>query len=216
VDRARLVSADYDPPQEPAPRRPGTLRRLLGPIVAGGIALAKWSFVLVKFASIFIAVAAYALIWGWQFAIGFVALIFVHELGHYIEATREGLHPRLPVFVPFLGAYVQYTRGHPWQTARVALAGPVLGGVFSLALYLVSRSNGSQLLSALAYTGFFLNLFNMLPFGILDGGQVWRSAHWLRRGGGGVRSTIVYALYFATAAGLVFGMVAAHVEQTRL
>jgi hypothetical protein len=56
----------------------------------------------------------------------------------------------------------------------------------------------------------------MLPFGILDGGQVWRSAHWLRLGGGAAKATLVYTLYFATAAGLVFGMVAAHVEQTRL
>jgi Zn-dependent protease len=216
VDRARLVSSeDYDP-QQPAPRRPSAFRRLLGPLVAGAIALAKWSFVLLKFASIFIAVAAYALIWGWKFAVGFVGLILVHELGHYLEAKREGLHPRLPVFVPFIGAYVQYTRGHPWQTARVALAGPIVGGAASLVLYLVSRSNGSQLLSALAYSGFLINLFNLLPFGILDGGQAWRSAHWLRVGGGAAKSTFVYALYFATAAGLVFGMVAAHVEQTRL
>ena len=210
------MSGDYDPPQQPAPRRAGGLRRLFGPIVAGAIALAKWSFVLVKFGSIFIAVGAYALIWGWKFAIGFVALILVHELGHYIEARREGLHPRLPVFIPLMGAYVRYTRGHPWQTARVALAGPIVGGAASLALYLVSRSNGSQLLSALAYSGFLINLFNMLPFGIFDGGAAWRSAHWLRMGGGATKAMVVYVLYFATAAGLVFGMVAAHVEQTRL
>jgi Zn-dependent protease len=217
VDRTRLVNGDdYGPPQQPAPRRAGTLRRLAGPLVAAAIALAKWSFLLLKFASIFIAVAAYALIWGWKFAVGFVALILVHELGHYLEALREGLHPRLPVFIPLLGAYVQFTRGNPWQTARVAVAGPILGGVGSLALYVASRSNGSELLSALAYTGFFLNLINMLPFGILDGGQVWRSAHWLRLGGGAAKATLVYTLYFATAAGLVFGMVAAHVEQTRL
>ena len=91
---------------------------------------------LVKFFSIFIAVAAYALIWGWKFAIGVVVLIFVHELGHFIEAKREGLHPKLPVFIPFLGAYVAYTRGHPWQTVRVAIAGPILGGAAAFVFYL--------------------------------------------------------------------------------
>jgi Zn-dependent protease len=69
---------------------------------------------------------------------------------------------------------------------------------------------------ALAYFGFFINLFNLLPFGILDGGAVWRSAGWLRRGGGGNLALAAYALYFATALMLVLGMVASHVTQHRL
>ena len=75
------------------------------------------------------------------------------------------------MFIPFLGAYVKYTRGNPWQTARVALAGPILGGVASLACPASAESQNSDLLDALAYFGFFLNLFNLLPFGILDGGR---------------------------------------------
>ena len=139
---------------------------------------------LLKFSSIFIAVAAYALIFGWKFAVGFVLLILLHELGHYIEAKREGLSPKLPVFIPFLGAYVQYTRGIPWQTARVAIAGPILGGARGARVPSIGAANGSRLMYALAYSGFFLNLFNLLPFGIFDGGAVWRSARWLRLGGG--------------------------------
>ena len=192
------------------------LRKLLGPIAAGAIALAKWSFVLVKFSSIFIAVAAYALIWGWKFAIGIVALIFIHEMGHFIEAQREGLHPKLPVFVPFLGAYVRHTRGNPWQTARVALAGPILGGVGALGFYLYGHANGSNQLLALAYFGFLINLFNLVPIGILDGGAIWRSAGFLRRGGGVEKAYVTYALYFGTALALVIGMVASHVTQHRL
>jgi Zn-dependent protease len=191
-------------------------RRAFGLLVTGAIVLAKWTFVLVKFGSIFVAVAAYALIWGWSFAAGFVALILLHELGHYLEAKREGLNPQLPIFVPFLGAYVRYTRGHPWQTARVALAGPIFGGLAALVFYLVGRSQGSQLLEALAYFGFFLNLANLLPVWILDGGAIWRSAGWLRRGGGGSKATVIYVLYFTTAALLVLGMVASHVSQHRL
>src|SRR4029078_11188893 len=102
-------------PLEPEPLRqydpihPGTnwrarLSKITGPIVAALIALAKFSFIAVKFFSIFIAVAAYALIWGWKFAVGVVILIFVHELGHYIEAKRAGLHPKLLVFLTLLAA----------------------------------------------------------------------------------------------------------------
>jgi len=206
----------YEPIQPRGTDWGARLRKLAGPIVAGAIALAKWSFVLVKFSTIFIAVAAYALIWGWKFAIGIVVLIFLHEAGHYVEAKREGLKPKLPVFVPFLGAYVKYTRGNPWQTARVAIAGPMLGGVASFGCYLIGRSDGSNLMFALAYFGFFLNLFNLLPFGIFDGGAVWRSARFLRLGGGPGKAIVVYVLYFGTAVALGLGMWAAHVPQHRL
>jgi Zn-dependent protease len=218
MDRARLVSGYRD--SEPL-RRGGTdwrggIRKAIGPLIAVAIALAKWTFVLVKFGSIFIAVGGYALIWGWSFAVGFVALILLHELGHYIEAKREGLNPQLPIFIPFLLAYVRYTRGNPWQTARVALAGPILGGLASLAFAVAGQADGSQLLQALAFTGFFLNLANMIPIAMLDGGAIWRSAAWLRRGGGGGKATAIYALYFGTAALLALGMFVTYVEQHRL
>jgi Zn-dependent protease len=207
---------DYDPIQPRGTNWRALARRIFGPLVAAAVALAKWSFLLVKFGSIFIAIGGYALIWGWRFAIGFVALLLLHELGHFVEAKREGLNPKLPVFVPFLGAYVRYTRGNPWQTARVAIAGPIFGGVAALVFYLVGVADHSSLLQALAYFGFLLNLFNLLPFGILDGGAVWRSAGWLRRGGGGGKAVVAYGLYFGTAIALVVGMFAAHVEQHRL
>ena len=207
---------DYEPIQPKGTDWGARLKKLTGPIIAGGIALAKWSFVLIKFSTIFIAVAAYALIWGWKFAIGLVLLILLHETGHYLEAQREGLHPRLPVFIPFLGAYVQYTRGNPWQTARVAIAGPILGGAAAFVCYLIGKSQGSNLMLALAYFGFFLNLFNLIPFGIFDGGAVWRSARFLRHGGGPGKALFIYALYFGTALVLVLGMIASHVPQHRL
>ena len=206
---------NYDP-IHPGVNWRARLSKITGPIVAGGLALLKLSLIAVKFFSIFIAVAAYALIWGWKFAIGVVILIFVHELGHFIEAKREGLNPKLPVFIPFLGAYVAYTRGHPWQTVRVAIAGPILGGAAAFVIYLIAQSRASDFLYALAYFGFFLNLFNMIPFGIFDGGAVWRSARFLRLGGGRNLALASYALYFATAAMLVLGMVASHVPQDRL
>ncbi len=207
---------DYEPIQPRGTDWLGRIRKAIGPVIALVIAGAKFSFVLLKFSSIFIAVAAYALIFGWKFAVGFVLLIFIHELGHYIEAKREGLSPKLPVFIPFLGAYVQYTRGHPWQTVRVAIAGPILGGAAAAVCLAIAQSNGSALMYALAYSGFFLNLFNMLPFGIFDGGAVWRSARFLRVGGGGRLALASYALYFGTAAALILGMIATYKPQHRL
>ena len=207
---------DYDPIHPRGRDWRGALRRLFGPIIAGAIALAKFSFVLIKFGSIFLAVGLYMLFFRWQFAVGFVLLILLHELGHYLEAKREGLNPKLPVFIPFLGAYVKYSRGNPWQTARIALAGPILGGVAALVCYLIGRANGSDLFLALGYTGFFLNLINLIPVGILDGGAIWRSARWLRVGGGRSKALIVYALYAATAVALAIGMIAAHVPRSRV
>jgi Zn-dependent protease len=207
---------DYEPIHPRGADWRGRLSKLFGPLIAVGVFLLKFGFIAVKFSSIFIAVAAYALIWGWKFAIGVVVLILLHETGHYIEAKREGLKPKLPVFIPFLGAYVSYTRGHPWQTVRVAIAGPILGGAAAFVCYLLAQSRDSDLLYALAYFGFFINLFNMIPFGIFDGGAVWRSAKWLRLGGGRNLAFASYALYFATAAMLILGMIASHVPQHRL
>jgi Zn-dependent protease len=220
MDRKGIVSfdeqRDYEPIQPRGTDWAGRIRRLIGPVIALVIAAAKWGFVLVKFSSIFIAIAAYALIFGWKFAVGFVLLILIHETGHYIEAKREGLNPKLPVFIPFLGAYVQYTRGHPWQTVRVAIAGPILGGAAAGVCLAIAQSNGSRLMYALAYSGFFLNLFNLLPFGIFDGGAVWRSARYLRLGGGGRLAFASYALYAATAVALILGMIATYRPQNRL
>ena len=51
-----------------------------------------------------VSIAAYALIWGWSFAVGFVVLLFVHEIGHVIQLRREGIKASAPMFIPFLGA----------------------------------------------------------------------------------------------------------------
>ena len=116
-------------PSEP-PRRRGLLARLLAPLIAAGGLLAKFGGSL-KFVGLFASVAGYALIWGWTFGLGFVLLILVHELGHYLEARRQGLHVSLPVFIPFIGAYVALRDMpfDPWRNAKIALAGPFFGGL---------------------------------------------------------------------------------------
>jgi Zn-dependent protease len=120
-----------------------------------------------------VSVAAYSLIWGWQFAIGFVLLIFVHEMGHVFQLRREGVKASAPMFIPFMGAVIwaKSMGGNALAEARVGLAGPILGSVGAAALIPVASATGNNLFTALAFTGFFLNLFNLLPVVPLDGGR---------------------------------------------
>jgi Zn-dependent protease len=210
-----IAERDYEPIQPRGSNWRALVRRLTAPIAILLGLVAKLGS-LAKFSLVFVAVGGYALIWGWRFAVGLVLLIFIHEMGHFLEAHREELKPSWPVFVPFLGAYVKHTRGNPWQTTRVAIAGPALGGVAALACYLVGRADGSSLLVALAYFGFILNLFNLLPIGILDGGSIWRSTRWLWLGGGREKAIVSGILFAGTAALLALGAYAAYLPQHRL
>jgi len=193
-------------------------KRLLGPVVVALGAIAKYGFAFAKFASIFVAIGGYALIWGWRIAIGFVALILIHEMGHFIAARRLGLHPHWPIFVPFLGAFVAFKRENltPWALARVALAGPILGAVGAAVFWGIGEAENSLLLQALGYFGFLINLFNLIPVGFLDGGQIVRAFEYLRRGGARSKAAVVGVTYVGLAALLVAGMVGSHVVQHRL
>jgi Zn-dependent protease len=124
-------------------------------------------------ATMLVSIAAYSLIWGWKFAVGFVALLFVHEMGHVIQLRREGLEASAPMFIPFFGAVVwaKSLGDNAAAEARVGLAGPVLGSLGTAALIPIADATGNDLFRALAFTGFFLNLFNLLPVVPLDGGR---------------------------------------------
>jgi Zn-dependent protease len=123
--------------------------------------------------SMLVSIAAYSLIWGWRFAFGFVLLLLVHELGHVFQLRREGVKSSAPMFIPFLGAVIwaRSFGGNALAEARVALAGPILGGLGAGAVAVLAAATDSDLLRALAFTGFFLNLFNLLPVLPLDGGR---------------------------------------------
>jgi Zn-dependent protease len=209
---------NYDPIQPQGFDWRGFFRKLWAPIAVVAALILKFGFAALKFGSIFIAVGGYALIWGWSFAIGFVLLILVHELGHYVEARRQGLRPSLPVFIPFLGAYVAIrdARIGPWPHAMIAIAGPFAGGLGAAAVWAAGDIMDSNLLRALAYTGFLLNLFNLLPVGILDGGQLLRSYRYLKVGGAPGRAYLLAAMCGLLALALLAGMFGAHVVQSRL
>jgi Zn-dependent protease len=123
--------------------------------------------------SILVSVGAYTLYWGLPFAVGFVLLLFIHEMGHVIQLRREGISASAPFFIPFLGAMIGM-REMPKDAlaeARVGLAGPVLGTAGALAALAIGALTDSDFFRALAFTGFFLNLFNLLPVSPLDGGR---------------------------------------------
>ena len=191
------IAAPEAPPPDPRPafepaRPQSGLRRRLSAFGAAIVAvLAKFKaviFLLPKlklFAStgtIVVSLAAYALLWGWPFAAGFIALLFVHEMGHVIALRREGLKASAPMFIPFMGAVIaaKSLGQNALAEARVGLAGPVLGSIGAAACILVWHATGNDLWRALAFTGFFLNLFNLLPVVPLDGGRAMAAmAPWM-------------------------------------
>jgi Zn-dependent protease len=178
----------------------------MGPLFVAALALLKWGKALLLLlpkakllttsASMLVSVAAYALIWGWKFAAGFIALLFLHEMGHYVQLRREGVRPSGMVFIPFLGAAVgtRSLGGSALAEARVGLAGPILGTLATAALLPIAAATGDDFWRALAFTGFFLNLFNLAPVVPLDGGRAMAAmAPWMWFAGFGVMVFLAFA-----------------------
>jgi Zn-dependent protease len=186
---------ESEPAERGAPRRerkPSFIKRTLGPILAAIIAfLAKFKTILLLLpklkvltsaGTMLVSVAAYSFVFGWPFAAGFVVLLLVHEMGHVIALRREGIKASAPMFIPFMGAVISARSlgDNALAEARVGLAGPILGSIGSAACILVWQATGSDLWRALAFTGFFLNLFNLLPVVPLDGGRAMAAmAPWM-------------------------------------
>jgi Zn-dependent protease len=168
-----------EPRQSPLRRARGALAALLALIVSLGSKLKAVLLLLPKLkllttsGSMLVSIGAYALIWGWQFAVGFVLLLFAHEMGHVLQLKREGVPASAPMFIPFLGAVVGMKRmpDDAAAEARVGLAGPILGSIACLVPLGLFAATGNHLFQALAFTGFFLNLFNLAPVLPLDGGR---------------------------------------------
>lgn len=134
----------------------------------------KFGKLLPAVATMLLSIGVYAAMFGWQYAVGFVALLLIHEMGHYAAARHRGLDVGLPTFIPFVGAWVELKDlPHDAETeAYVGMAGPLVGSAGALACFYLARDQGSSLLLALAYSGFFLNLFNLIPLAPFDGGRI--------------------------------------------
>jgi Zn-dependent protease len=134
----------------------------------------KLGKVTVTLGSMLLSFAVYAGLWGWRFAAGFVLLLLVHEMGHFLAARQRGLRVGAPTFIPFVGAWIEL-KEQPMDVeteAYVAAAGPFAGTVAATLVYFLARDEHSRLLLAIAYSGLFLNFFNLIPLAPLDGGRM--------------------------------------------
>jgi Zn-dependent protease len=187
--------APHPPAPQPPEREPihpgsgrgeGPLKKIGSALAAIGLLLAKIGakakLLLVALpklklfstsASMLVSVVAYQLIFGWTFAVGFVLLLLLHELGHVFQLRREGVKASAPMFIPFMGAVISAKSmgDDAGAEARVGLAGPILGSLATLVPLGLWLATGSHYWQALAFVGFFLNLFNLLPILPLDGGR---------------------------------------------
>jgi Zn-dependent protease len=182
-------TASFDAQQQAGDNWWSRLKKALGPVAVVGVVIAKF-FAKLKFfilpalkflpillksgGTMLISIWAYALFFGWRFAVGFVLLMFVHECGHLIVAKKFGLPASAPVFIPFMGAFI-LLKDQPrnaWMEACVGIGGPMLGSLGALACNSLGEMFNIPLLIALASTGYFLNLFNLMPVGFLDGGRI--------------------------------------------
>ena len=183
-ERARLAELAYYEPPQPVrhePRFP-LLRKLAAPVIAAGALAIKFGGVLFKAKflwSMFISAGFYVWFGGWWFGIGLVFLLFVHEMGHVLEAKRQGLPVSAPLFIPFLGALITLKQmpHNAWNEAKLAIAGPIVGSAGAAAIWIAGVAYDSNHLKALAFLGFFLNLFNLLPVVPLDGGRIVGALH---------------------------------------
>jgi Zn-dependent protease len=186
VHGAPTVEGAYLPPDDGRAarwKRGGAVAASLGLLLAKGKGLLivllnlKWFLIGVKLLgsslSFLVSVWFYALFFGWPFALIFTLLILVHECGHAVCMRALGVPASLPYFIPGFGALIAM-KGRPasvLEEAYIALAGPFVGALGALACYAYAASTGSAFWYALAYTGFLLNLFNLLPVPPLDGGR---------------------------------------------
>ena len=149
------------------------------PLLALLLTKAKYLLVLLKFkffgtfVTMLLSLGVYAAAFGLPFAVGFIALLFVHEMGHALVLKQQGVRATAPLFIPFMGAVIGM-KGMPknaYNEAKMALGGPVLGSLGALGCLVLWQTTGSPLFLALTYIGCWLNLFNLIPVSPLDGGR---------------------------------------------
>src|ERR1700693_4982125 len=165
------------------------VKKALGPIGVALVVVAKF-FAKLKFVilpalkflplllksggTMLLMVWIYTKMWGWKFAVGFVLLLFVHECGHLIVARKFGLKVSAPIFIPFMGAFIALKEAprNAWMEACVGIGGPMLGSLGAFACKAAGETFDVPIFFALAWFGYLLNLFNLTPVGMLDGGRI--------------------------------------------
>jgi len=179
----------------------------LGPIGTGlAIALSKGKLLLLgltKLSTLASMLAFFAVYWslfGWQFALGFVMSIYIHEMGHVMALRRYNIAASAPMFIPFFGAFVRMRQypGNVGEDARVGLAGPIWGLGSAIAAWLAAITTQLPVWYAIAHTAAWLNLFNLLPIWQLDGGRGFRALSRVQRGIAGAVAIAIWAFTHQT------------------
>lgn len=177
-EKMRALDAAHGAAPAPAAQKSGWARKF-GPLAPLLLFLAKAKgiflvlFKLKFLFSFFLFIAVYVGLWGWRFGLGFAVCILIHEMGHYIDLKRRGLQAELPVFLPFLAAYVKWQaeRVTLRQRAQISLAGPLAGWLAAAACFVIYTYTGELFWAALARTGAAINVLNLIPIWVLDGGK---------------------------------------------
>jgi Zn-dependent protease len=170
----------YHSSTAPSPGRSRGLLGGLGALFVAALAYGKYALLIFKGGSLLtlgsalVSVVAYSFLGGPWFAVGLVLMIFVHEMGHVVEIRRQGMAATAPIFIPFLGAAI-FQRSHaqsPMRQAQIGIAGPIAGTIGATVAFVLYGETHWVVLLMWAYYGFLINLFNMIPFGMLDGGWI--------------------------------------------
>lgn len=197
---SRYQPSGYQPPSStpfrqyygPASAAPGGANRRRGGILGGLLAIlaAVWAYgkyvllIVLKFkalttlVTLAVSLGAYSLFFGFWGALGLVLMILLHEMGHVVEIRRQGMRATAPIFIPFLGAAI-FQRQHPTDAlkqAEIGIAGPIAGTIAATAAFVLYPVTHQPLFLFWAWIGFYINLFNLIPFGPLDGGWVLGAA----------------------------------------
>ncbi|MEO7497778.1 MAG: site-2 protease family protein [Massilia sp.] len=146
----------------------------MGKLLLWLLAAGKMGKLLTTGGTMLLSMVVYSWVFGWRYAVGFVLLILIHEMGHFVAARYRGLDVGAPTFIPFVGAWIELKElPHNVETeAYIGFAGPLAGGAAAMACYFLAREMDSRLLLALAYSGCMLNLINLIPISPLDGGRI--------------------------------------------
>jgi Zn-dependent protease/CBS domain-containing protein len=138
-------------------------------------------------------------------AILFFGSLLAHELGHALQARREGMEIE-GITLWLFGGVAKFKGMFPSAGAefRIAVAGPLvslaLGGAFVLVAWLGNLPEVADAVSAwLGYINLSLLVFNLLPALPLDGGRIFRSGLWA------LRNDFRWATRIASAVGRGFG-----------
>ncbi|MBV1861888.1 MAG: site-2 protease family protein [Nannocystaceae bacterium] len=218
VIRSRIATLGQAVDASPRSQGPAWTKGLAG---AGGLALLLWKFKAVvlfavtkgkalvfgftklgTLAGVLASFGVYWAAWGWKFAAGLIISLYIHEIGHVVTLRRFGIAASAPAFIPGLGAFVRLEQypANEMENARVGMAGPIWGTVAAVAALSVYAISDWASFAAIARFGAWINLFNLLPLGPLDGGRGFgalnRSQRWLATG-------VLALAWFVTAEGLL-------------